>query len=223
LQRLGFQKDGAYVIEPFNSHSHYAEAYLNRGLTYKSKGDKVSAIANLQIATKLTNDKSISSQADIALQELRKTATQVRVYVEFNDAGDKKVVDSFVALLSKNGYRVLAELASGKTSGDVRYYYQEDKQTAENVRGVVKDSLSAFGLKLNISSVSLVGRFPNITRGHIEVWLPQLVPAHRKRTRGVNDSVLVSLANVVSMYLRSEFRLSPCGELVQWPKTDSRD
>ena len=168
----------------------YAEAYLNRGLTYKSKGDKDSAIANLQIATKLTNDEHISSQANKALVELGKAPSkvQVRVYLQFNDAGDQKIIDSIAALLNNKGYKAVKEVSSGKTFGDVRYYYQEDKQTAEDVRGVVQNALSANGLKLNVSSISLVGRFPNITRGHIEVWLPPLVPSTPQQKPPTNSN-----------------------------------
>lgn len=166
----------------------YAEAYLNRGLTYKSKGDKDSAIANLQIASKFTNDEQISSQVNKALIELGTRApSKIRVYLQFSDAEDLKIVDSIGALLNNKGYKTVSQLNSSETSGDVRFYHEEDKQTAEDVRGVVKNALSAIGLKLNIRSVSLVGRFPKVTRGHIEVWLPPLYPSASQQKDPANS------------------------------------
>jgi tetratricopeptide (TPR) repeat protein len=153
----------------------YAEAYLNSGLIYKRLGIKDSAIANLQFAVKYTSNNEIATQASQTLLELGQKPpekVQVRVYIEYLNPDDKKIVNSIAALLSKRGYKVTPQLTEGRTSGDVRYSYQEDKQAADDIRGVVKDALSDNGLKLNIASLFVRSR--TVTPGHIEVWLPPL-------------------------------------------------
>jgi len=153
----------------------YVEVYLNRGLIYKNLSNRDKAIADLQIASKYTDDDGISSQANEALKELGQKAPK-RVYLEYKDPEDRKTVELIARVLRNKGYRATAQFKNNKSPGDVRYYYEVDKQAAEDIRGTVKAYLSATGLKLDMKIISLIGNSANVTPGHIEIWLPSLTP-----------------------------------------------
>jgi tetratricopeptide (TPR) repeat protein len=152
----------------------YAEAYLNRGQLYQIQNNRSAAVADLKIAAKSADDK-VSSKANKALEPLGQTVVQ-RVYIEYVDPADQNTINLIANLLRNKGYRAIPQLTPNKSSGDVRYYFEEDKQVADEIRGIVTKAVSGLGLKLNIKLFFRGGQSSSVSQGHIEVWLPSLTP-----------------------------------------------
>lgn len=160
----------------------YAEAYFNRGLAYQSKGEKEKASTDFTQVLTLSTDVQTVQAARARLQQLgarMKLETQVsqaRVYLHYADPADKSVVALVTTMLKNKGYQVQgSELITNRTDGDVRYFYQEDKQRAAEVKRLVESSLAEQGVKLDLDLLSLnATKFPQAQQGSIEVWIPPL-------------------------------------------------
>lgn len=173
-----------------SSDQFKANAYLRRGSAYLSMKDRDRAAADFQKAIELTADPAIRDPASIALkslgykqqqqQEASASPVAPNIFLEYNDAKDGPVLDAIAASLRSNGFRVQPkDVSGGRTNGDVRYYYPEDKANAEKIRSIVATTLNnqstnRSSVKLNINLIYLGDRYTYVPRGNIEVWIPQL-------------------------------------------------
>jgi tetratricopeptide (TPR) repeat protein len=165
-----------------------APAYLHRGAAYLRKKDKESAANDLQKAIALSADATIREPATLALKSIgfkqsqlpQQTPVAPTVFLQYNDSKDGPVLDAIRSSLESSGIKALAkDLSTGKTTGDVRYYYPEDKPNAETIRKIVSDTLvnpkvNKLGIKPTMRLVYLGDRYSVVPRGNIEVWIPQL-------------------------------------------------
>lgn len=121
-----------------------------------------------------------SQEAKKVLQQLgyteRPPQVPPKIFLHYTNPADKGIAGSLDQELRKK-YNVRGtQLVNRRTSGDVRYFYVEDRQQAETIRGLIERSLAGQGKKTELQLRFLGDSYTNVPRGQIEVWLPSLSP-----------------------------------------------
>ncbi|MGH9831899.1 MAG: tetratricopeptide repeat protein, partial [Blastocatellia bacterium] len=190
LQRGG-AGDYARAVADFNKATGInrdAGAFLNLAITYQNLGERDNAITNYEKSLSLNreqrNDPKIAESAQqglaqlkAAIQSIPPAPDQTQIYLHYQDAKDLVTLLTIGrALAAQPDYKVQGkpQLVTQPTSGDVRYFYEEDAATAKEIKKVVEQTLGKRGIQL-----SLELRFPKslaskVPRGWFEVWLPPL-------------------------------------------------
>lgn len=158
----------------------FGEAYFNRAQLAQLRSNRESAVADYRKSSELPLD---PNKSRIAKQELRNLgAAEValtitnRVFLHFQNEDDVKRFTT--PITDALGKRFIVEkpqtIPNARTVGDVRYFYVEDQQTAENIRMQIQRVLLRSRIKLPIQLIFLGERYANETRGKFEVWIPTL-------------------------------------------------
>ncbi|GEM_PF-2279039 len=192
LQRAG-AGDYPRAVADFNKATGLnrdAGAFLNLAISYQNLDERDNAITNYEKTLSLNreqgNDPKIAESAQRGLTQLRaivRTAPtapdQTQIYLHYQDTKDLVTLNAIgTALGSQPSYKVgKPQLVTQPTSGDVRYFYEEDAAKAKEIKKVVEQTLGKRGIQL-----SLELRFPKslaskVPRGWFEVWLPPLTPS----------------------------------------------
>ncbi|MGH9753187.1 MAG: tetratricopeptide repeat protein, partial [Blastocatellia bacterium] len=190
----------------FNLGMSYDPAlHLNRGRAYINIGDFKLAIADFERVIKLSQDKPEYAEikAD-ALKEWQKlqpksmptppvlsttlARTNPTIYLHYRDINDLPMLDKIAAALTnykrpnEPNYKVARkyELVTQSTTGDVRYFHQEDETDAARIKQIVERTLKAKEIPKTLDLKPLPRLGDRVPQGWIEVWLPSL-PAPSSR------------------------------------------
>lgn len=105
----------------------------------------------------------------------------VRVFPHYQDEADADLVESIGARLEEVGYRVPGrQVVQQATKGDVRYFHEEDRSSAQQVASMAQEQLIKAGRQLQLSTIYLGGRFKNVPPGVIELWIPRASAAAQR-------------------------------------------
>jgi len=162
-------------------------ALLNRGLAYKNLGQRDNALTDCQKALSLApaaGSDQIRNSA-LACVESLKAAPVVaapniaQVYLQYQDARDLPLINTVRKVLqsqSDGSFRVPGnpDLVTQPTTGDIRYYYDDDLGTARKIKRIVEDTLRKRGIELSLEMRPLKRLAGKVPQGWIEVWLPPL-------------------------------------------------
>lgn len=164
--------------------------YFNRGLAYAGKGDRSRAAGDFEYVFKNATDDRLRSAAQAQLSKLgheippKVRGEGISVYLQYQDREDAAPVSSLAQALEKRGFKIggqeLVPSNAMTTLGDVRYFSEQDKAQAAEVRKVIEDGLAQEGLPLHLRlsqlhAASLNGEEIKDRRpGRIEVRLPSL-------------------------------------------------
>jgi tetratricopeptide (TPR) repeat protein/cellulose biosynthesis protein BcsQ len=187
--------------QPTSQETAYNPApFLNRGKAYKSIGYVKEASADLDRAIKLSQDKreyaKIKDEATKQLRELQPKPTPTpsvpvqalalpnpTIYLHYRDTKDLSILNRIAAALKRPSkeskepkYTVApgVQLVTQPTTGDVRYFHQEDEVNAAEIKEIV-DRVIKFSKIEKTLELKPALKFGNrVPRGWIEVWLPSL-------------------------------------------------
>ena len=114
--------------------------------------------------------------APIAERKPKASPRDARVFVHVVKRQDRPVVDEVGNALRAAGYEIPdTRVVNGKTEGDVRFFFPQDRDEANKVRSAVEAELKKHGYQLALQLLERDGkRFQYATPGKIEVWLPPL-------------------------------------------------
>jgi tetratricopeptide (TPR) repeat protein len=190
--------DYARAVADFNKATGLnrdAGAFLNLAITYQRLDQRDNAITNYEKALSLNreqkNDPKIAESAQQGLTQLKAAikpippaSDQTQIYLHYQDAKDLPTLIAIGrALGAQPDYKVQGkpQLVTQATSGDVRYFYEEDADKAKEIKKVVEQALRRRGTPLSLElrfPKSLASKGPRgVPRGWLEVWLPPLTPA----------------------------------------------
>jgi tetratricopeptide (TPR) repeat protein/MinD-like ATPase involved in chromosome partitioning or flagellar assembly len=199
LLKRGGARNSEQAINDYNKGlrdpSYDPKPYLDRGDAYKNTGKVQLAIADFERVIKLSQDKPEYSKikAD-ASEQLRKlapptalyqgisqetTKTTPTIYLHSRDQNDEAALKRIaVEIRKQSDYKVARgfQLVTQATTGDVRYFHQEDEANAAKVKEIVERTLKARGVEktLELKPFLRLGQIKDVPRGWIEVWLPPL-------------------------------------------------
>ncbi len=198
LQR-GRAGDYARAVADFNKATGLnrdAGAFLNLAITYQNLDERDNAIANYDKALSLSREQKKPeitdsaqrglTQLKAAIQPIPPTPEQKQIYLQYQDINDLATLNAIGrALSARPGYKVQGkpQLVTQPTSGDVRYFYEEDEVKAREIKKLVEEALRRRGIQLSLElrfPKSLASRVP---KGWFEVWLPPLTPARTPARR----------------------------------------
>jgi hypothetical protein len=102
-----------------------------------------------------------------------------RIFIQYVDTSTAALAEALKLRLATQGHKVPdAELVVDQhlARGNVRYFHEADKQAAEQLKASVEELLKERGVKsgVDFEVVPLAGRYRNVPRGVLEVWLPRL-------------------------------------------------
>jgi type II secretory pathway predicted ATPase ExeA len=108
-----------------------------------------------------------------------------RVFVHTPTRRDRPVIEEVGKALHAAGYDLPdTRVAAGKTDGDVRFFFPDDRQEANEIKTLVEGELRKHGYPVSLQLLERDGRkFQYAAPGKIEVWLPSLASLSK-----VNDS-----------------------------------
>jgi tetratricopeptide (TPR) repeat protein/cellulose biosynthesis protein BcsQ len=170
---------------------------LNRGKALKKIGKIKDASADFDKVLKLSQDKQeyskIKSEAEAQLKELQPKPTPMpyiisaprvlanpTIYLHYRDTRDLPTLNKIALALkrpSKEWKFVVAdkfELVTQQTTGDVRYFHQEDEANAGKIREIVERILKSSRIEKSLELKSVLKFGNRVPQGWIEVWLPTL-------------------------------------------------
>jgi tetratricopeptide (TPR) repeat protein len=151
----------------------YVDAYHYRGMAYEAIGAKERAVADFKRVQSLSNNQTQIDWANQRLEQLNKQPIVPRIYVRYSDPSDFLRMDQMSQNISQTlGYKVRAEVRPNTNFQEVRFFYPEDKDSAERIRQAYMLLLSDTKVNLKLKDRSNTSN--NIARGTIEVWLPSL-------------------------------------------------
>jgi type II secretory pathway predicted ATPase ExeA len=106
-----------------------------------------------------------------AQKELRLEAV---IYLHTSENNDRSVLKEIGDALRTKGYTVAdTRLTRGRTQGDVRFFFLQDRANAERIKFVVESELVRRGYPIALQLLERDGRkFQFAAPGKIEVWLP---------------------------------------------------
>jgi hypothetical protein len=86
------------------------------------------------------------------------------------------VLEEVGAALRAGGYTIPeTRLTSGRTRGDVRFFFPQDRPTAERIKSLVEAEFAERGYPIALELLERDGnRFQFAAPGKIEVWVPPL-------------------------------------------------
>jgi tetratricopeptide (TPR) repeat protein len=183
-ENAGYIKDAlATYSKLLESDANSPETIISRARVYQKLGDRQRAIADLQRATKLTQDPQLIAFAEAQLRELgvrplvsTKPVEQIAsVYVHFAVAEDRSVAQDLMKALQSQGLKAPSVvLKAGPVNGEVRYYYSQDLETAARAKRTVEVELAKQRYFVSLELRLLDTKVLKASPGVIEVWLPQL-------------------------------------------------
>ena len=99
-----------------------------------------------------------------------------KVYLHTSKQNDRLILEEVGEALRVQGYTIPeTRLTLGRTQGDVRFFFPQDRETAERVKAVVETELRGRGYPLALAVLERDGKqFQFAARGKIEVWIPPL-------------------------------------------------
>src|SRR4030095_2333759 len=186
--------DQGLILDP----SYDPKPYLNRGVAYKNTGKVQPAIADFEKARNLSQNNTEHSEINAEASELLKglqpkapapPEVNPTIYLHYRDQNDGATLKRIAAELRKqSGYTVAGgfQLVTQATTGDVRYFHQEDEAKATKVKEIVEKTLKASSIEktLELKQLLRLGAIKGVPRGWIEVWLPSLPqPAYHQATK----------------------------------------
>lgn len=123
------------------------------------------------------NEERLDSTAygqTLAAQEGARIDT--RVYVHMLHARDRFVLEDVSDALRHRGYIIpYTRVATGRTEGDVRFFFPQDRREAERVKSLIESELGSRGYYISLELLERDGKkFQLAAPGNIEVWLPPL-------------------------------------------------
>jgi tetratricopeptide (TPR) repeat protein/MinD-like ATPase involved in chromosome partitioning or flagellar assembly len=203
LLNLGGLRNSEQAIGDYDkaqrlSVSYDPKLYLNRGVAYKNMGKNQLAIDDFEKARNLSQNKPehsrINAEASERLKALQPKApappeVTPTIYLHYREPYDNATLERIATEIRKqSGYTVPRgfQLVTQATTGDVRYFHQEDEAKAAKVKGIVDKTLNARGIEktLELKQFLRLGMIKDVPQGWIEVWLPSLPPpAYRPATR----------------------------------------
>ncbi len=178
--------DGELAIRDYTEairlDSTLAIAYFNRGAAYQAQDNRGLAIEDFQQVIGLATDPQLRDAANARLDQLgvREAAAEPEVspfvYLHFRDEADRARVNRLVDQLRQDGFDVRgAEPRTERTAGDVRFFFPDDRRAAEAIATATERVLASEGYPVRLQRLALdSARFPDASRGQIEVWLPAL-------------------------------------------------
>jgi tetratricopeptide (TPR) repeat protein/cellulose biosynthesis protein BcsQ len=212
--------DGERAVAEYNTGlqepSYDPAPYLNRGKAYVKTRNSKEAGIDFDRVIKLSQDKpeysKIKDEALAQLQEIQPniaqmpndlngrynfTANPTTIYLQYRDTKDAQILNRIAAILKrgeKEGKYTVAdkiELVTQATTGDVRYFHQEDAEIAAKIKQIVETALNFSRIELPIELKPMLSWGNRAPQGWIEVWLPSLPqPAFRpERRRGPTQSM----------------------------------
>lgn len=101
-----------------------------------------------------------------------------RVFIHTPDMPVGPAIGVIAAALKAQGFEVPdpRPVKPGLSTGDVRFFYPQDRATAMAIKQTVEQALASRGVMLTMSMVERDGsKFPGSAPGKLEVWLPSLV------------------------------------------------
>jgi tetratricopeptide (TPR) repeat protein/MinD-like ATPase involved in chromosome partitioning or flagellar assembly len=176
---LGLSTDVSYDPKP----------YLNRGIAKQNTGKIQLAIADFEKAINLSQNKPEHSEVNAdaskrlnALQpklNIRPLVANTTIYLHYRDPNDEPTLKRIAAALRRQSDYTVAgayQLVKQATTGDVRYFHEEDEAKAAKVKEIVENTLRAGKIEktLELKPRSKLGAAKGVPRGWIEVWLPSL-------------------------------------------------
>jgi hypothetical protein len=154
------------------------EKVLLRGVMERSFTDDVNGPVFEMLTRTATNAATINVFNTKPLEVARVTTAKRKIFLQYNDSKDAIMVDEVGAALSVDSYAVQGkEHVVQPTSGDVRFFYESDRDDAAKIRQIVQDTLHNKGYSQKIALLPLIGKYNNVPPGVFEVWLPAL-PQH---------------------------------------------
>jgi hypothetical protein len=99
-----------------------------------------------------------------------------RVYLHTSRPRDRVVLERVGDALRAGGYTIPAtRLTSGRTRGDVRFFFPQDRLAAERIKSLVEAEFAERGYEIVFELLERDGkRFQFAAPGKIEVWVPPL-------------------------------------------------
>lgn len=194
LLKLGGARNSERAIKDYDSGistdvSYDPKPYLNRGIAKQNTGKVQPAIADFERAINLSQDKPEHSEVNAEASK-RLNALQPKqnmpplpvnppIYLHYRDPKDEAMLKRIAAAIRRQSdYTVAADyqLVKQATTGDVRYFHEEDEAKAAKVKEIVENTLRAGMIEktLELKQRSKLGAAKGIRRGWIEVWLPSL-------------------------------------------------
>jgi hypothetical protein len=118
---------------------------------------------------------AMSSPAESS-EPQKQDRTDPVVYVHVSQERDWPLLEEIGGALRDNGYSVpVTRYARGRTRGDVRFFFLQDRREAERIKSVVESELGRRGYPMSLELLERDGRrFEFAAPGKIEVWLPAL-------------------------------------------------
>jgi tetratricopeptide (TPR) repeat protein len=203
LLKLGGARNSEQAIKDYNLAlgtvvSYDPEPYLNRGIAYQNIGKARLAIDDFEKARNLSQNKTehskintVASERLKALQPKAPAPPEVTptIYLHYREPYAGATLERIAAEIRKqSGYTVPRgfQLVTQATTGDVRYFHQEDVAKATKVKEIVEKTLKGGGIEktLELKQFLRLGMIKDVPQGWIEVWLPSLPPpAYRPTTK----------------------------------------
>ncbi|MEX0806315.1 MAG: AAA family ATPase [Candidatus Binatia bacterium] len=121
-----------------------------------------------------STDPAATSDGSVAARE--NNQVDATIYVITSAERDRSVLDEIGDSLRTKGYSIRdTRLTTGRTEGDVRFFFPRDRSDAETVKSVVESELARRGYRMSLKLLERDGRqFEFAAPGKIEVWLPPL-------------------------------------------------
>src|SRR5262249_14024227 len=175
--------------------SYEPKPYLNRGIAYKNTGKVQLAITDFEKAIKLSQNKpeyaEIKTEASAQLLKIlppkstnyyglpTQPLANLTIYLHYQDPNDVDTLKKIAAALrTQPDYKVAVgfQRVTQVTTGDVRYFHQEDEAKAAKIKKIVEDTLRVNRIEktLELKPLLRLGMVRDIPQGWIEVWLPPL-------------------------------------------------
>jgi hypothetical protein len=80
------------------------------------------------------------------------------------------------------------ELVTQPTTGDVRYFHQEDEGIATRIKDIVENTLKFSRIEKTLELKLMLKYSKSVRQGYIEVWLPSLpAPSLNNRRPFMNN------------------------------------
>ena len=128
---------------------------------------------------------AFDSVPSLAATKREAAGGHARVFVHTPNYRNEPVIKEVGKALQTAGYGTPEiRIATGKTGGDVRFFFPSDRREANTVKFLIEAELRKRGFPVSLQVLERDGRkFQHAAPGKIEVWLPPL-PDHSR----VNDS-----------------------------------
>lgn len=120
--------------------------------------------------------KSVRPIQENDLRSQKTARADPKVLLHTSSERDRPVLDEIGEALQAKGYTIWdTRLTVGRTQGDVRFFFPEDRREAERVKLVVESELGRRGYHITLQLFARDGKkFQFAAPGRIEVWLPPL-------------------------------------------------